>query len=200
MSKKMRLKELSAYSYWEPGDFLSRVFSGFRDIALWNYPDNIRNMRTPGLKRERESLDAAIFCWGMSKHIGTAVHFSPVESQDFDFVTRWISDGIDHFAPVQLKELVSKERNVAANLSDLIASLSKYSAASELVVAIKLSREIRFDPSEWEPPDGLSFAGIWMFGLISLDGSEWALWGDFMKPPVTVGLRFSLPSADELPP
>jgi hypothetical protein len=58
-------------------------------------------------------------------------------------------------------------------------------------VAIYLNRRTHFDPSTLVIPT-LELAGLWVFGAISEDGTEWALWGDFLETPV--GTRFEYPT------
>ncbi len=150
-------------------------------------------MRTNELKAHRELRSAARFCVGMSELRGTTVYVGRGESQDYDFVAAWVEGDTSNFARVQLKEVVPPDLNPESSLNALLESLvGKYTDSQQLVLAVHLNRPMHFDPSAVRVP-ALGLASIWVFGSISPDDSEWALWGNFVSPPV-IGVRFRLPS------
>jgi hypothetical protein len=155
--------------------------------------ERMRTLRTNGLKPFREARDAAVFAYGQSCVQGCSIGFAPVEDQDFDFVTTWVSDDAQHLCTVQLKELVSEDLNPNATIGELVAKLTKYGRAPDLTVAIKMNRLGRFDPAEVSIPSSLQIGGLWVYGATSEDQNDWAIWGDFMRPDGLGGARFSYP-------
>jgi hypothetical protein len=193
MSSSVRLRELSKLEYGNPSGFLEALAPLDRAASWSDIPDRTKNLRTNKLKSERERRDAAIFCVGMSKAIGVPVHFALTESQDYDFVTTWKVDETQHFAAVQLKELVSTDLNPTSSLNSIFESLARYSDSDDLTVAIKLNRVGRFEPSEIVCPTNLSVGGVWLYGAVAEDQSKWALWGDFRCGPVVEGITYDIP-------
>jgi hypothetical protein len=113
------------------------------------------------------------------------------ESQDFDFVASWSVDNTQHFAPVQLKEVVPEPLNPNATVEQIVESLAKYVDSEDLTVAIHLNRQAHFDPTVLSVPP-LKIAALWVFASISPDQSQWGLWGNFLEQPE--GSRFAYPA------
>ena len=89
--------------------------------------------------------------------------------------------GEQHFAPVQLKEVVPGKLNSAASLQATVNALaSKYTDSLDLTVAIHLNQQMRFEPSAIDMP-ALRIASLWVFGSIAPDQSKWGLWGNFLE-------------------
>ncbi|MEO0851918.1 MAG: hypothetical protein AAFY15_00220 [Cyanobacteria bacterium J06648_11] len=145
------------------------------------------------MKAERELRDAALFCAGMSKLTGEKIWFADSESQDFDFVTSWTTGGVQHISPVQLKEVAPADLDRNGGFESVFKSLRRYASAEDLVVAVRLGRNMRFDPATLAIPDDLSLGELWVFGAITPDQSQWAIWGDFMQGPVSEGCVFAYP-------
>ena len=152
---------------------------------------NVRSLRTNSLKECRELREAAIFCHGMGERLGRKVFLAQSESQDYDFVGYSVVGDLGHFTPVQLKEVVPADLNPAASVQKTIDALAKYADSEDLTVAIHLSQRIHFDPSSLIIPN-LRIGGLWVFGAISADQSEWALWGDLLSE--VKGEAFEYPS------
>jgi hypothetical protein len=188
-----RLRTFGKLPYVDPKYVLEELRRIEMDISGLEIPERVRTLRTNILKPEREVRDAAIFSYGISCVQGHDVLFAPIEDQDFDFVTTWVSGDTRHFAPVQLKELVPEELNRQASIDDLLSRLSKYSGSTDVTFAIKMTRAGRFEPAEVRVPGNLSIGGLWMYAAISPDQDEWALWGDFTKPGPTLGMKFEYP-------
>ena len=125
------------------------------------------------------------------QRIGQTVYFAQSESQDYDFVASWVADDVRHLATVQLKEVVPSALNPTTSLKAILDSLGKYVDSENLTVAIHLNQHRRFDPQDVIVPL-LPIAGMWIFGSISEDQSEWGLWGNFMEQ--REGTRFTYPS------
>jgi hypothetical protein len=153
-------------------------------------------MRTNGLKSQRELRDAALFCVGMTHNLGTDVWLAPVEAQDYDFVARWGIGEVQHFCPVQLKEVVPPHLNSTASIQDVLGKLSRYSNSNDVSFAIKFNQRVHFDPTSVQVPNDLTIGGLWVFGAITEDQSMWGLWGDFLQTGrETIGIRYSYPGA-----
>ena len=141
------LKGFAALSYRDPAVVLRELRQIEAQMVGANLSPQVRNLRTNGLKHIREFRHAALFCHGMSLRLGYQVLFSPVESSDYDFVATWRTADAQHFARVQLKELVPAHLNEGATVQALVDGLSKYSG-DDLIVAIFLNREGRFSLEE----------------------------------------------------
>ena len=125
----------------------------------------------------------------MSQRIGQIVFLSPSEAQDYDIVSSWIVDETRHLAPVQLKAVVPHDLNPSASVQGVDDALKKYTDSGDLTVEIDLNRRTHFDPPYLVIPR-LGLAGLWVFGAISEDGTEWALWGDFLETQVGTGFEY----------
>ena len=189
-----RVRALRNLEYRDPRPFLVRLRELEPRVAESNLPTKVKNLRTNPLKWSRQLREGALFCYGMSQRIGQTVFLSPSEDEDrdYDIVASWTVDETHHLAPVQLKTLVPHDLNPSASVQQVVDALGKkYTDSADLTVAIYLNRQIHFDPSRVVIPS-LKLAGLWVFGAISEDGREWALWGDFLQTPV--GTRFEYPT------
>ena len=175
------LNEIRQLQFKDPKQFLVKLRQLERSGVLTNSPSNIRSLRTNKLKEWREAREAALFCYGMGERIGQPVYFAKSESQDYDFVAKWIVGNNQYFAPVQLKEVVPEKLNPKASLESIIEGLSKYVDSNNLTVAIYLNKQIRFKPEELREPN-LKLAALWIFGSLKPDQSTWRLWGNFLEP------------------
>jgi hypothetical protein len=192
------LRQFAQLEYGDPRGFLRQLREFENQLAASDTPRSLRNLRTNGLKVEREMRDGALFCVGISECIGADVRFAPFENQDFDFIATWPSSDIDpvqNFCPVQLKEVAPPHLNPTSSIQGVLDGLTKYKNSRDLVVAIKLNRPEHFDPSQVRVPSDLQVGSIWIFGSISEDQSEWAIWGDFaIDATVPLGHRYLYPA------
>ncbi|MEZ5852952.1 MAG: hypothetical protein R3D68_20145 [Hyphomicrobiaceae bacterium] len=191
----IRARQFSSYQYGDPRGYLVELRKA--EVALGSsvMPERVRRLRTNGLKSEREMRDAALFCVGIGERCGLQIRFAPVEDEDFDFVSTWSAGESRHFCCVQLKELVPDDLNRKASIEDVLKTLSKYQNATDLTIAIRLNRDISFDPASLKLPEQLKLGGLWVFGSVSEDQSRWAVWGDFASAvPEPFGTVFEYPS------
>lgn len=130
----------------------------------------------------KECRAAAIFCLGQSHRIGQAVSFVPIEDSDYDFLATWRGDDKQHFAPVQLKEVVPERKNRRASIQLVLDSLNKYVNSKNLTVAIHLNQTGRFEPKGLRLPN-IELAAIWVFWASSADQSQWRLYGNLLETP-----------------
>lgn len=115
--------------------------------------------------------------------MGMKVLFSMVERSDYDFVATYEQDGIQHFVPVQLKELVPLEtvpNRPLPQLQDEINKLKKYADAEDLVVAIHANRDITIEPRSLQLP-ALKLGALWLFGGTDLTQERWMLMGNLLQ-------------------
>lgn len=187
---RSHLREIQNLEFQDPKHFLIELRKLECQLAASISDSRIRRLRTNKLKEWRETRDAALFCYGMGQRIRQTVFCARGESQDYDFVASWLVGDVQHFAPVQLKEFVPSELNSTTSLKEIIDSLNKYVDSKDLTVAIRLNRRVFFDPQTVVVTQ-LHIAGLWVFGSISEDQSEWGLWGDFLEKQE--GSRFPYP-------
>lgn len=182
------LKGFAALSYRDPAVVLRELRQIESQMVGANLSPQVRNLRTNGLKPVREFRHAALFCHGMSLRLGHRVLFSPVESSDYDFVATWLIADVQHFARVQLKELVPAHLNEGATVQALVDGLSKYSG-DDLIVAIFLNREGRFSLEEVVFP-ALHIAELWFVFATTPDQHMWQLVGDALREPEVSSFRY----------
>lgn len=184
------LNEAKTLIYRDPEIALLEI----RDIeilaAVAHVSDAVRTLRTNDQKSFREYRQAAIFCYGISLHLGTKVLFSPTERNDYDFIATWQDGEVQNFAPVQLKELVPTHLNPAITLDELVTKLTKYKSSTDLTVVIFLNRDSSFSPSEFKLPLDIKIPGLWVVARIGED--RWRLVGDFVH--FTTHIDFDYPT------
>ncbi|MBF0282802.1 MAG: hypothetical protein HQM07_09585 [Zetaproteobacteria bacterium] len=175
-------KEWLTYKYLDPKKVLPELHKIRVNLSISDTPHKIRNLRTNKLKSAHEGWDTAFFCYLISQVIGTNVFFSRVEKSDYDSIFKWVDGDIEHFAPVQMKELVPKGTNPEANLGSIVSKLKKYVSSPELIVGIKLNRRETIDFSKIDFKSS-PVGEIWCFGATMLDETTWGIWGDFLAEP-----------------
>ena len=126
--------------YHDPATILRRLRKLEYELADVDMDERVRRLRTPGLKTYREARDAAIFVYGMGLGKSVAMEYTPFEHSDYDFVARWIEGTTQHYAPVQLKELVPTDLNPTMSLEELLLNLRSNVPKSSTVLAIKLNK------------------------------------------------------------
>ncbi|MFH2075303.1 MAG: hypothetical protein ABIJ57_08155 [Pseudomonadota bacterium] len=143
---------------------------------------NVKTLRRNDLKKYREGRDAALFCLGMTKVLGTTVFFACLEAQDYDFVTQWKNGDEAIYTPVQLKEVVSESLNPNSDVNDTLAKLTKYSGSDRTVVALRVNREIHLELNSIQFPK-MRLGGIWLYGAAGPDQQKWSIYGDLLNEP-----------------
>ncbi len=172
--------EWKKYEYFDPKVVLPRLQEVRKLVTKSNLPDTVKNLRTNKLRPEREAWDAAVLCALLSSIMGLDMYFSKVESSDYDSVFRWNEGDIQHFAPVQMKELVPEINNPNGNLQSIINSLEKkYTDSSDLIIGIKINRKTRIDFSALNIP-ALNVGEIYFFGATNEEQTKWTLIGDIL--------------------
>ena len=187
----IRLREAARRDYRDPTPFLRRLRVIEHRLLREPVDAQVRSLRTNRLKEWREARLGALFCHGMSERTGRKVFFSKGEFEDADFVGMWFDGDVQHFTPVQIKELVPEERNARATLDTLVRGLSMYSGRKDLTVLIHLNRRTHFKPESLVLPPQLPVAALWVLGCTDPTHSEWAIWGNFLEQ--AEGTRFAYP-------
>jgi hypothetical protein len=186
-----RLREVSRLEFRLPAPFLTQLRQIELHLVESELPRPVRELRTNSLKTWREAREAALFCHGLGQRLDTTVLFAREEARDHDFIAASVISGVRHVVPVQLKEVVPADLNPSASMQRVLDSLAKYTDSADLTVAIYLNQCGRFDPANVRV-NPLSIGSLWIFGAISEDLSEWAIWGDFLQRPF--GTRFAYPT------
>jgi hypothetical protein len=87
LNEKIQLREWNKLRYHDPVDILRRLRDIEPIVTVSDLRPEVKSLRRGDLKRYREGRDAALFCHGMSRVLGTKVFFSLVEAADYDFVS-----------------------------------------------------------------------------------------------------------------
>jgi hypothetical protein len=172
---------------WKNLSFLDpeRVSIGLYEIAktypLSSFPYQFSSLRRRDVRHFGEGRQAALFCYAMSKVVGAPVWFAQAEASDYDIVTRFRRNDVDHYAPVQLKELVPARVNAEASLQGELDKLSKYVDSVDLIVAFHVNRDMRLELGDLRLPRG-AIAQLWLYAATAQDQSKWVAFGDLLSP------------------
>jgi hypothetical protein len=167
-------REWSTYNYIDPVVYVTEQQKLRALVSATETPEKIRNLRTRKLAPKREAWDAGVFCYLLRERTGCEIYFAPVEDADFDAVFTWQEGGIQNFSPVQMKEVVPEELNKNQKIQDVLDSLHKYATSDDLVVAIKINRDVRLEADKIIT-DGLPVAEVWLFGATDPHEKTWGL-------------------------
>lgn len=179
----IRTRWWSKLRYHDPELTLRRLRELQYTVARSDLVEKVRNLRRRDLKKYAELRQAALFCYGMSRRMGQTIFFAPHEQADHDAICFWAGpDGLENYAPLQLKELPPPTKDPRAALNTLLASLEKYRSSPELQVAIYLNKTTRLELQKIVIPR-VALAGIWLFGAESVDQRNWNLIGDLRAVP-----------------
>ena len=181
-----RVREWSKLTFVDPEPVLVRL--GRLELRIASLPPEQvklspreRRLRTNALKREREGRDAALFAHGMAAVKGTKFFVALAEAQDYDFVLMCVVDEVQHFVPVQLKELPPEDLAKRRDLAGLLSGLHPV-APTDTVLAVRLNRTVHVDFRDLEIPP-LPYGELWFFWCGDPDQSEWSLYGDALEEP-----------------
>ncbi|HEX7018191.1 MAG TPA: hypothetical protein VF209_04775 [Patescibacteria group bacterium] len=178
----IRTNAWSTLAYKIPRDWLIELARIERDIVPQVANPRIASLRTNRLKWAREARQAGLLTYGMEQLTGKTINFALYEDSDFDFIARYIEDGVDNYVPVQLKEWVPDTLNPTQSLNDIFEGLRRYSDPSDLTVAIYVSRNTTLNLNDIRLT-GTTFKEVWLFGSCSADKSRWFVCGDIQGEP-----------------
>jgi hypothetical protein len=179
----IQLREWKQLQFNDPVFILKELRMLELQLAGVTLAEEVRTLRTGGLKVYREGRDAALFCLGMAKITGNKVYFALHESQDYDFVTVWQCGDELNYTPVQLKEVVRDSLNPNANVNATLQKLTKYHGSNRTTAAVIINREMRLEFSKIHFPE-VQMGGVWIYGTLSPDQSRWFIYGDLQKEPL----------------
>lgn len=175
-------REWLQYQYVDP----EKILLGLREIArtfpLHELHYHTRALRTRKLQKYGEGRQAALFCYGMSKVLGTKVSFAQIEREDYDIIATYELDGDVNFVPVQLKEWAPDFFPSTVSLQTELNKLGRYADSKDLVVALHLNRETRVVISELVLPT--SIGELWFYGCTEPRQNHWTIIGDLLKEPM----------------
>jgi hypothetical protein len=176
-----RTRAFRNLSFLDPGPVLIELRRIERSMPCQpDLPKAVRNLRTNELKHIRELREACLFCYGWAQIDGQHVYVAQHEAHDHDAVAMWIVDDTQHFAPIQIKEVVPHELNPATSAQGIVNGLQKYADSADLTVVIHLNQMTPFSPMELVVPP-LKIAALWVLGAVSSDQSKWMIWGNFLE-------------------
>lgn len=200
MSDQIRLREGSRFAFRDPEELIHRFNALERLVADSSISDSEKALRTNELKTIRETRQAALFALGLREWAGNAsVEIAATEDSDYDAVFRRQDDDLMSYTPVQLKEVVPErwivpERwNKTASIDSILKKLVALQSSRDLVVGIHHARATNDGKLEFSVPKGLNLAGLFVFGSISNDRSEWMIAGDLTKDAVSI-VHYSVPT------
>jgi hypothetical protein len=181
-----------------------------RMAAFWNWlateqqagrikmDEDVRRMRTQGLKADREGRDGLLFVHGLGLWSGKKIVLSKSESADYDLIAgRRDGPDDDATAPwswtkIQHKELPPTDLNPDIELSQLLDGIrARYKQPTDTVLLIRLNREGTFDPHAVDLT-GINFLETW-FVWCSDGGSQWAIWGTPLGEQPAIGFNYPSP-------
>lgn len=162
IDESIRTRHWSRLSYHDPEIVLRELRRVELHVADAVIEERVRTLRTNFRKPHREGREAALLCHGIGKAVlGTTVYVAPGEEQDHDFVSAWVTGDTQHYAPVQIKELVPSDINPYADLNEIISSLKKYSCSRDLIVGIHVNRAGPLDMTKIVVPK-LGIRELWL--------------------------------------
>lgn len=177
-----RINEWLKLKFVDPAKALPQLREIQKLIATSNLTDRVKNLRTHKLRRHREGWEATLFCYGMSKLLNTTVYISPHETSDYDAVSMWVEGDMQHFAPIQIKELVPKNLNPNTDINQEISKLQKYPVSNDTIVVIHFNRSERLEVPKTKIPT-LNISQLWILGALAPDQSKWFIAGNLLDNP-----------------
>lgn len=194
MSDQIRLREWSRLRFRDPEELIRRFNWLEKNVADYAIPDRAKALRTNELKSIRETRQAALFALGLRKWSGNpSVEIAASEASDYDAVFRRRDDDLTSYTPVQLKEVVPERWNRKASIDSILKKLVQLQSSGDLIVGIHHTRATNDGRLEVSVPSGLNLAGLFVFGSVSSDRSEWMIAGDFTKNQVSL-VHYTVPT------
>jgi hypothetical protein len=187
----IRINEWSKLNFADPAAVLPQLRQLQLEVSTSNLNEKTRNLRTNKLKPYREGWEAALFCYGMSKLIDATVYVVPYEASDYDAVAMWVKEETQHFAPIQIKELISHELNPNTDINKEIAKLKRYTASNDTTFVLHVNRPCRLELQAIEIPK-LNIASLWLIGATTPDQSRWFVAGDMLNNPTMVEYEYPI--------
>lgn len=185
----IRINEWSKLKFLDPAEILPKLRELQLKIANSNLNDKIRNLRTNKSKAYREGWEAALFCYGMSNIIGTKVCVVPYESSDYDAIATWLQNEVQHFTPIQIKEVVYSDLSLEENINTEIEKLNRYADSKETTFLFHVNKKGRLDLGAIKIPE-LNIGSLWLIGSVTPDQSKWFVAGDMLNNPTYIEYEY----------
>jgi hypothetical protein len=176
----VRARQWRQLEFRDPALILSGLRALARTVNLAEVSEDLRSLRRRDVRKYGEGRQAALLCYGLKCKQGVHIDFALVEESDYDFVAAYKLDDVNHFVPVQLKELVPSHINPAADLQAELDKIAKYTDSRDLVVAFYLNRTGRIDFSTLRLPHGIVHE-LWFFWASAPDQSTWTVYGNMLS-------------------
>src|SRR5467141_298190 len=154
-------REWARLSYREPRQYLLELREAERSIAGAPLDKKTRALRAKGQRKYLEARQAALFCHGINEALGLGIRFAHSEERDYDAIATWREGDVQHYAPIQLKEVPPASANPKATVNGVLAGLAKYVDSRELIVAVHVTKAGRLTIDEIQIPDGTTVRQIW---------------------------------------
>src|SRR5258708_2110044 len=133
INERVRIAAWRKLKYQDPEHTLRHLRELQGLVARSDLPEEVRNLRQRELRKSSELRQAALLAFGMGRSLGVKVYVAPGEAADYDAVCLWRTDDqVEHYAPVQLKELPPAATNPQASLQDQLTKLTKYTDSADL--------------------------------------------------------------------
>ncbi len=193
MNDQIRLREWSRLAFSDPVEVIRKFNKLERLVSDTFIPDHEKALRTNDLKTLRETRQAALFALGIRKWTENhSVEIAVTEDSDYDAVFRMKDDDLISYTPVQLKEVVPERWNKAASIDSIINKLGVLQSSKDLVVGFHHTRSTDDGNLKVSVPNDLNLAGLFVFGSVSNDSSEWMIAGDLTKEEVSI-VHYTVP-------
>lgn len=174
------LRKWSKLNYRDPKTDLINLGRLQGQMDKFEGSPTVANLRRRDLRRYLEWRQAALFSYLMSTAVlDCPIAYAMSQDEDYDCVSWWIRDDKQYFTPIQLKEIVPKTLNPAAEIETELAKLEKYVTSERTVVAMHLNQSGRVEFSKIPKPKA-NCREIWLYGSITPDQSNWFLYGDLL--------------------
>jgi hypothetical protein len=187
-------RQLASYDYYDPKAFFDRLVENAKGMSEQQRLTSLKRARSNKMKDNREIKAAALFALGLSACLNETVWFRHSEEGDRDCILARGNGSDTAFQEVQLKELPPESLNARADLDAILEGVRTRSyTQTKTWLAVEVNRNMRFDWSSYRPTP-IPFAQLWFFGYVAANGSEAAVWGDYLderNPPTET--RFELP-------
>jgi len=183
----IRLNEFGKLVYYNPEEQLRGLKRIEVDPQIQLLAPEIRELRKREFKSHLERRQAALFCYAMSQLLEQKLEYAYSEKSDYDCVARWIDNDVQHFTPIQLKE-VHHIRTVS-QINVEISKLGKYTDSEDMVVAMWVNGYFHANLNEIVVPP-LHLGGLWLYGSLSSFQDNWVLYGDLLKLPTVYEWKY----------
>jgi hypothetical protein len=145
----------------------------YSSLKAKGYDATVDDLRSREVRPFLEQRQAALFAYFISSAVIRApIAYAMVEAEDYDCVL-WskkggVARGQSCYTPVQLKEVVPREKNPKASIESELAKLKKYGTSKATVVAVHVNQTGLVNYSAIKRPN-TSVREIWLYASITPD-------------------------------